>query len=196
MSVPAADMACICTPFPPMATHLVCTGGGNLESHQPALNPDAGLEQMDLLLAPRRDGRSPGVMSQPEAQQCQLDGERLMGQPEVVDGLSSLPLGPAGQDELNGLLVGLRKQQWQQSWPRAMGAQRPSGNPGQGSFRDGRSAVGCHGTCATCRRHKRGIRVSLLLRKLNQGLRPKTGESDDPEALQQRGGGVHPGTRQ
>ena len=41
-----------------------------------------------------------------------------------------------------------------------------------------------------------GIRASLLLRKQNQGLTPKTGESDDPEALQQRGGGVHPGTRQ
>ena len=41
-----------------------------------------------------------------------------------------------------------------------------------------------------------GMRASLLLRKLNQGLTPKTGESDDAEALQQRGGGVHPGTRQ
>ena len=41
-----------------------------------------------------------------------------------------------------------------------------------------------------------GMRASLQLRKQNHGPTPKTGENDEPEALQQWGGGVHPGTRQ
>ena len=87
------------------------TGGGNPEPHQPALNPDAGLEHMDSLLAPRRDGRSPEVMGQLEIQSCRRDWDLLMGQPEVAANLSSLPLGPVGQGGLNGLPIRHRKQQ-------------------------------------------------------------------------------------
>ena len=50
-------------------------------------------------------------MNRPEAQRRRLEGERLMSQPEVGANLSFLPLGPAGQAGLNGLLARLRKQQ-------------------------------------------------------------------------------------
>ena len=41
------------TPFPLTAIHLVRTGGGNPEPHQPVLNPDVGLDHMNSLLARR-----------------------------------------------------------------------------------------------------------------------------------------------
>ena len=74
-------------PSLPTGIHLVRTGGNNPESHQPAPSPDAGLDHVDSLLAPRRDGRPPEVMGQPEIQSCRHDGDRLMGQPEVAANL-------------------------------------------------------------------------------------------------------------
>ena len=52
MSVPAAGMAGLhMHRLCPTGIHLVRTGG--LEPHQPALNPNAGLERVDSLLARR-----------------------------------------------------------------------------------------------------------------------------------------------
>ena len=175
----------------PTGIHQVHTG--DLEPNLPSSNLDMGLEHLDLLLSLRRDDRSQGVMSQPEARHCLIGGDRLVGQLEMAADRSA-PCRSRPAAALNGLLIRLRKQQ---DHNRGQGDGRTAilQIPGPGGFR----TAGAQAAVMDLRHPPSaqwGDAGLFPVTEAKSRANAKTGESDDPEALQQRGGGVHPGTRQ